>query len=136
MFDESDGTEIDDGECLPAYEKGAVFILGRHWMPGIATEEFTQETDTIDEVAQRKVHQAYEFKQETEETDRMEEVDQGFKFKPKTDEINPMGEEYQGYEFEQETDKTDTTGDIDQGPDESKLEMPSDAACEYHKQLS
>ena len=37
MFDESDGTEIDDNESLLAYEKGSIFILGSQWKP--ATEE-------------------------------------------------------------------------------------------------
>ena len=30
-FDEADGTEIDDDECLLSYEKGAVFIIGKEW---------------------------------------------------------------------------------------------------------
>ena len=31
VFDEADGTEIDDDECLLSYEKGAVFIIGKEW---------------------------------------------------------------------------------------------------------
>ena len=31
MFDESDGTEVDDDECLLEYEKGSVFVLGQEW---------------------------------------------------------------------------------------------------------
>lgn len=120
MFDESDGTELDDDECLSAYEKGAVFILGRHWRPAIAAqEEFKQETDTMGEVAQ------------VSDTNPTDEVDQGYEFKPETDETDPMGEVDQGYEFKQETDKTDPTWDIDQGLEEGNLEMPSDAAGEY-----
>ena len=31
VFDEADGTEIDDDECLLSYKKGAVFIIGKEW---------------------------------------------------------------------------------------------------------
>ena len=31
VFDESDGTEVDDDECLLEYEKGSVFVLGQKW---------------------------------------------------------------------------------------------------------
>ena len=31
VFDEADGTEIDNDECLLSYEKGAVFIIGKEW---------------------------------------------------------------------------------------------------------
>ena len=142
MFDESDGTEIDDDECLLAYEKGAVFILGGHWRPAIATEEFKQETDTMGELAQGSdanptgeidqgygefqpetdetdamggVDQGCEFDQETDETDGMGEVDQGYEFKQETDETDPTGDVHQGYEFEQETDETDRMSEVDQG---------------------
>ena len=37
MFDESDGTEIDDDESLLAYKTGGIFILRSQWKP--ATEE-------------------------------------------------------------------------------------------------
>ena len=47
VFDESDGIEIDDNECLLAYEKGTVFILRRYWRPAIATEEFKEETNAM-----------------------------------------------------------------------------------------
>lgn len=33
VFDESDGTEIDDDECLLACDKGTVLILGTEWKP-------------------------------------------------------------------------------------------------------
>lgn len=36
VFDEADGTEIDDDECLSAYEKGSIFILGSQWKPVIS----------------------------------------------------------------------------------------------------
>ena len=31
VFDESDGTEVDDNKCLLEYEKGSVFVLGQEW---------------------------------------------------------------------------------------------------------
>ena len=32
VFDEKDGTEIDDDDCLFSYEKGSVFLLGENWV--------------------------------------------------------------------------------------------------------
>ena len=147
MFDESDGTEIDDDECLLTYEKGAVFILGRHWRPAIATEEFKQETDTMGELAQGsddnptgEIGQGHgEFQLETDETDPMGEVEtdetdgmgkvnQGYESYQETNETDPTGDVHQGYEFDQETDPT---VEVDQRLDEGNVEMPSDAAREY-----
>ena len=31
VFDEQDGTEIDDDDCLLSYEKGSGFIIGEEW---------------------------------------------------------------------------------------------------------
>ena len=37
VFDETDGTEVDDDESLLEYDKGSVFILGQEWKAANAT---------------------------------------------------------------------------------------------------
>ncbi|CAB4026854.1 Hypothetical predicted protein [Paramuricea clavata] len=39
VFDKSDGTEIDDVDCLATYEKGSVFIIGKEWKPVWSEDE-------------------------------------------------------------------------------------------------
>ena len=70
LFDESDGTEIDDNVSR-LMRKGAVFILGKHWRPAIAKEELEQETDTMGEVVQGS------------DTNHTGEIDQGSGLKSK-----------------------------------------------------
>ena len=45
VFDESDGTEIDDDKCLLAYDKGTVFILGNAWKPDTVAPHIHPETE-------------------------------------------------------------------------------------------
>ena len=45
VFDKSDGTEIDDDECLLAYDKGTVFILGNAWKPDTVAPHIHPETE-------------------------------------------------------------------------------------------
>lgn len=33
LFEEEDGTEIEDDECLLEYDKGTLFVLGSEWTP-------------------------------------------------------------------------------------------------------
>ena len=57
VFDESDGTEVDDDECLLEYENGSVFVLGQEWkeLEGLGDEikkaelehEHVEETSAI-----------------------------------------------------------------------------------------
>ena len=37
VFDETDGTEVDDDEGLLEYDKGSVLILGQEWKAANAT---------------------------------------------------------------------------------------------------
>jgi hypothetical protein len=39
IFDEKDGTEVDDDECLMDYEKGSIFVVGKQWSPSSAGME-------------------------------------------------------------------------------------------------
>lgn len=45
VFDKSDGTEIDDDECLLAYDKGTVFILSNAWKPDTVAPHIHPETE-------------------------------------------------------------------------------------------
>lgn len=38
IFDDTDGTEIDEDECLLEYEKGSIFIISKHWKAGSESE--------------------------------------------------------------------------------------------------
>ncbi len=51
VFDEKDGTEIDDDECLAEYEKGSVFIIGKEWKP-VGLED-KGDSETINDTADR-----------------------------------------------------------------------------------
>ena len=31
IFDDNDGTEVDEDECLLEYEKGSIFIISKEW---------------------------------------------------------------------------------------------------------
>ena len=31
IFDDNDGTEVDEDECLLEYEKGSIFIIEKEW---------------------------------------------------------------------------------------------------------
>ena len=47
VFDESDGTEIDDDDILAAYDKGSTFTIGEKWEPVVAVDAATPSTITI-----------------------------------------------------------------------------------------
>ena len=38
VFDETDGTEIEDDEVLLSYDKGSVFLMGKKWLSRIKTK--------------------------------------------------------------------------------------------------
>ena len=38
VFDETEGTEIEDDEVLLSYDKGSVFVMGKKWLPTVKTK--------------------------------------------------------------------------------------------------
>ena len=52
LFEEYDGTEVDDDESLVEYEKGSSFVLGKEWIanPGTASTQSSADASPKEEL--------------------------------------------------------------------------------------
>ena len=58
LFEEYDGTEVDDDESLIEYEKGSSFVLGKEWIANPGTASTQSSADAFPKEA-TKEHQAH-----------------------------------------------------------------------------
>lgn len=49
LFEEEDGTEIEDDLCLLEYDKGTLFVLGSKWIPSpaVSASKSTEASQTV-----------------------------------------------------------------------------------------
>ncbi len=47
LFDEADGTEIDDDECLEFYDNSRILVIGAEWKPAVLSVETATSTQHL-----------------------------------------------------------------------------------------
>ena len=58
LFEEYDGTEVDDDESLVEYEKGSSFVLGKEWIanPGTASTQSSADASPMEATKEHPAH--------------------------------------------------------------------------------
>lgn len=58
LFEEYDGTEVDDDESLVEYEKGSSFVLGKEWIanPGTASTQSSADASPKEATKEHPAH--------------------------------------------------------------------------------